>query len=112
MIGARMPAIWLEQFAILASVPTLSRGAINEGTVHATGAAAESPPSARLIQQSAATALLGCAAPNIASPKPVPIINTDCRTRFALQPPRISASTSHPPTKRSANVANSQGALV
>src|SRR5271166_1965359 len=111
-MGADIAASWPDRLAMLASVPTLSRGAMREGTVHATGAAAARPPNARLIQQRAAKELSLWAAPKMARPKAVPTIRTDWRTRFAFQPRWIRASTSHPPTTISVNVANSHGALV
>src|SRR5580658_2266409 len=83
-IGAEIAAIWPQRFTAPASVPTLSRGDIREGTVHATGAAAASPPKARLIQISAPPAVWALAAPKIARPKAIPVTITVWRTRFAL----------------------------
>src|ERR1700733_9611196 len=94
------------------TVPTLSRGAISEGTVHATGAAAARPPRARLIHSSAAIGLYARVVPRIAKPIAIPPTITLLRTRFAFHPCLIKASTSHPPTSKSVKVAHSHGTLV
>jgi len=112
MIGARIAAICVQKFEIAPTVPTLSLGAIRDGTDHPTGAAAESPAIEMVIQNNAAVAVRACYAPTIASPIAVPPINTDCRTRTAFHPRCISASTSHPPTIKSVAVAISHGTLV
>ena len=48
-----MPEIWFDVFMIAPTDPTLSPGAISEGTDHPTGAAADSPPIETLIQKTA-----------------------------------------------------------
>ena len=53
MMGAEIAPSWPAKFTMPPRVPTLSRGAISEGTVQATGAAAASPPSEMLIHSSA-----------------------------------------------------------
>src|SRR5882724_5998825 len=94
------------------SVPTLSRGAINDGIDQPTGDAAESPPIETLIQKTAATGLKDRVAPKIPSPSAVPPMSTTWRTRIEFQPRWISVSTSNPPTDRSTSAANSQGTLA
>src|SRR6202011_5218676 len=80
-IGAAMPAIWLAKFRIPPSVPTLSRGAINEGIDQPTGEAADNPPIDMLIQKTAANGVSDRVAPKMPSPKVVPPISTAWRTR-------------------------------
>ena len=53
-IGAEIAESCPPKFVIPPIVARLSRGAINDGTVQATGAAAAKPPKARLIHISAA----------------------------------------------------------
>src|SRR5580658_6230264 len=107
MIGAQMPESWFEKLMIPPTLPTLLRGAIKEGTDQPTGDAAESPPMEMLIQISAVIALCVFAAPRMPRPQAVPPTSTLFRTAFAFHPRLISASTSHPPTIRSAAVATS-----
>src|SRR5215469_9147399 len=111
-MGAKIPASWLEKFKMLPSVPTLSRGAISDGIDQPTGDAADSPPIDRLIHSTASMMVADRVAPKIPSPQAVPPTSTTCRTRIGFQPLLIKASTSHPPIKKSVNVANSQGMLV
>src|ERR1700748_3365780 len=92
--------------------PTLLFGAISEGIDHPTGEAADNPPIEMLIHTSAVVALCVFAAPRIPSPHAVPPISTNRRTELAFHPRTINASTSHPPTVRSATVATSQGIPV
>src|SRR5438093_12616498 len=102
----------LQKFRIPPNVPTLSRGAISDGIDHPTGEAADNPPIDILIQKSAVAGLCACAVPRIPRPKIVPPTSTTWRTRVALHPRCINASTSQPPTTRSVNVANNHGTLV
>src|ERR1700722_6117372 len=81
-MGAEIAAIWPQKFTALASVPTLSRGAMSDVAVHATGADAANPPRARLIQTTAAAGLRALAAPKIARPKAIPTTRTVWRTRL------------------------------
>src|SRR5580658_5585156 len=112
MIGAQMPESWFEKLMIPPTLPTLLRGAINDGTDQPTGDAAESPPIEMLIQISAVIALCVFAAPRMPRPQAVPTMRTVFRTELAFHPRSISASTSQPPTIRSAAVATSHGTPV
>lgn len=51
--GAPMAASWVAKFMMPPMRPTLSRGAMSEGMDQPTGAMAPSPPSERLIHNSA-----------------------------------------------------------
>src|SRR5271168_3421473 len=105
MIGAQIPESWFEKLMIPPTRPTLFRGEIKEGTDQPTGDAAERPPIEMLIQISAVIALCVFAAPRMPRPQAVPPTRTLFRTEFACHPRLINASTSQPPTARSATVA-------
>src|SRR5277367_6150774 len=109
MTGAQMPDSWFEKLMIPPTLPTLLRGAINDGTDQPTGEAAERPPIDMLIQMSAVVTLCVFAAPRMPRPQAVPATRTHFRTEFAFHPRSISASTSQPPMTTSATVATSHG---
>src|SRR5271154_7287754 len=111
-MGAAIAESWLPKFMIPPSVPTLSRGAIRDGIDQATGAAADNPPIAMVIQTSALSADRAYAAPNIPKPSAVPAMRMACLTCDASFPRCTNLSTSQPPTRRSVKVAKSQGTLV
>src|SRR5208282_728481 len=112
MMGAEMADNWPQKFARAPTVPTLPCGAIREGTVQATGAAAARPPNAMLIHTRAVAGECAWAAPQIARPRLVPISITAWRTRVLFQPRWMRKSTSQPPTTKSLMAAKSQGTLV
>src|SRR5271168_1435193 len=112
MIGAEMPESWFEKLMIPPTLPTLLRGAINDGTDQPTGEAAERPPIEMLIQMSAVIALCVFAAPRMPRPHAVPATSTHFLTELAFHPRSIRASTSQPPTTRSAAVATNHGIPV
>src|SRR5580658_10210858 len=111
-IGAEIAESWLPKFIIPPTVPTLSRGAISDGTDQATGAAADNPPIARLIQMRAVVALCAYAAPSIPKPRVVPPMRIAWRTREASRPRWTNLSTSQPPIRTSVIVAMIHGTLV
>src|SRR5271170_8221779 len=109
MTGAQMPDSWFEKLMIPPTRPTLLRGAIKDGMDQPTGEAAERPPIEMLIQMSAVVALCVFAAPRMPRPQAVPPTRTHLRTELAFHPRSISASTTQPPTTKSAAVATSHG---
>src|SRR5579859_3152509 len=111
-IGAAIPDSWLLKFMIPPTVPTLSRGAINDGIDQPTGAAMESPVSANAIHATAPCAECAYGTPKMHKPTEVPPKRTVCRTPVAFHPRWISESVSHPPTANSATVAHNHGTLV
>src|SRR5438094_9253188 len=112
MIRTQIAASWFGKLIIRATVPTLLRVAINEASDHLTADAADRPPMHMLNQMSAVIALWLFAAPRMPNPQVVPATRTVFRTEFAFHPRSISASTSQPPTARSATVATSHGTPV
>src|SRR5690242_13299537 len=94
------------------TVPTLSRGAINEGADQPTGAAMETPVAVTASQITADCTVRAVGTPKMQRPTQVPPTSTICRTRDAFQPRWMSESTSQPPTANSATVAQSHGMLV
>src|SRR3954447_18154576 len=111
-IGATTAAIWFPKFRIPPTFPVQLRGAIREGIDQPTGAAAARPPREILSQNTAVQAVRAKATPPTAKPRVVPPIRIDLRTRDSGWPRRTRKSTSHPPTRKSVNVANSQGIEV
>src|SRR5262249_10133087 len=105
-MGADKAEIWLLKLAMPAMVATLSRGAINDGTGQARGAAADNPPVDMLIQNRAAAGVFAVAAPTMPRPRLVPQNKTVRRTRCASHPRCRRASTNQPPTAMSVKVAN------
>ena len=96
----------------LPTVPVAFGGAISPGSVHITGPAVASPTSAMVIQNVAPAGVWARAAPPMARASSSPEIMTALRTRVALMPLAIMASTSHPAMRRSLNVANAHGTAV
>src|SRR5215471_20082115 len=111
-MGAAIAESWLPKFMIPPKVPTLSRGAISDGTDQHTGAAADSPPIATLIHVTAPEVLCAYITPSMPRPNDVPAIRIVCRTREASRPRCTSLSTNQPPTSMSAHAATSHGRLV
>src|ERR1035438_4865431 len=88
MIGAERAEIWLLKLVIPAMVATLPRGAIRDGTVQATGAAADRPPGETPNQKTAAPIVGRGARPRNPQPRVVPIKKPALRTRFPAIPGR------------------------
>src|SRR6185437_1195016 len=76
MIGAAIPEIWFEKFRMPPTRPTLPRGAINDGSDHPTGDAADRPPIESVIQASAWKAECEPAQPRMPRPMAVPPTST------------------------------------
>ena len=80
MTGAATPIRLLQKLTMPPIVPVPPRGAINDTMDDPTGAAADSPVSAMLIQVMAQTGSVVVTAPKTVSPSSIPATSTVLRT--------------------------------